>query len=401
MTACEVCGGPCDSKYAVCRENKDCRREYQRRVQRKYVAANQDAVRERAREFYRAHPERQKEYRQNNLEEAQARDRAWYWNNREKKSAYSKARYQANPEPILERARQWQRDNPERARASRESYLQNNLEEIEARRKERYEANREQLLEEAADRRSAMRSTVPGMADLMFTAVRSRARKRGLPFDLTTEWLESELTLALESGCPLLGIEISMDAAPRSPGSPSIDKFRAELGYVQGNCWILSFAANDMKHDMTIDFMQRVLAMADTRFGDAAAWYATRDPLSVENAGDLDALLRRKARMLRAGARSRATAGGLPFNLTVKWAERELASAVENGCPLLGIDLRLDSRRIAAPDSPSIDRFHPDRGYMPGNCWIISHRANTMKRNASLDFMRRILEAADTRFAVG
>ena len=44
MTACEVCGGPCNSKYSVCRENEECRREYQRRVQRKYVDANRDAV---------------------------------------------------------------------------------------------------------------------------------------------------------------------------------------------------------------------------------------------------------------------------------------------------------------------------------------------------------------------
>jgi hypothetical protein len=109
--------------------------------------------------------------------------------------------------------------------------------------------------------------------------------------------------------------------------------------------------------------------------------------------------LRRKAKNLLAASRSRAKRDGLPCDLTLEWVERELASVIENGCPLLGIEVRLDTDRIA-PGSPTIDKFNPDRGYTQENCWVISHRANSTKQNATLDFMRRILEYADTRFAV-
>jgi hypothetical protein len=394
MTTCEVCGGPCKSKYSVCRENEDCRREYQRRVQRKYVAANHDAVLERAREGY--DPEHRRERRRDNLEAEQARDRAYYRDNRERVAARHAAWYSANRDAALERAAQWQRDNPERVQAQRESYRRDNLEKIRARRKEQYQADRDLVL----GRLRAANSTVQGAAELMLLRARAGARKASLPFDLTLEWAESELALALENGCPLLGTEIALGPSRRLPASPSIDRFRPELGYVQSNCWVISWAANDMKRDATVDFMQRVLAMADARFGGAAAQHTSRDPLSIESAGGLDPQLRDKARMLRAGARSRATARGLPFDLTAGWAERELAAAMMNGCPLLGIGIRLDATGVPVAASPSIDRFDPGGGYTQGNCWVISHRANSMKRNATPEFMRRILGYAATRFAV-
>lgn len=34
--------------------------------------------------------------------------------------------------------------------------------------------------------------------------------------------------------------------------------------------------------------------------------------------------------------------------------------------------------------SPSLDRIIPTLGYVPGNVWVISHRANELKRDATL-----------------
>ena len=147
-----------------------------------------------------------------------------------------------------------------------EAWRDKNQEKLQAQAKERYQGNRDALLEYGAGYRSALGSTVEGRARLMFLGARARARERGLPFDLTAEWLESELALALENGCPLLGVEITLTTGPRTPGSPSIDRFRPELGYTQANCWVISFRANRMKQDATLDFMRRVLEYADTRF---------------------------------------------------------------------------------------------------------------------------------------
>ena len=129
--------------------------------------------------------------------------------------------------------------------------------------------------------------------------------------------------------------------------------------------------------------------LAQQREGNSARYRAERD----ENP------LRRKAKNLLAQARSRAKHNALPCDLTLEWAERELVSAVQDGCPLLGIGIVLDAR-AHGPGSPTVDKFDPGLGYTQENCWVISYRANSMKQNATPDFMRRILEYADTRFAV-
>ena len=138
-------------------------------------------------------------------------------------------------------------------------------------------------------------------------------------------------------------------------------------------------------------------AGAAARAGRREYYRAHREEL-LAAAKARDETLSGKAKKLLGAARYRARRDGLRFDLTAEWAERELAAAVESGCPLLGIDILMTGK---GPGSPSIDKFDPARGYTQENCWIISYRANAMKRNASPDFMRRILEAAATRFAAG
>lgn len=54
-------------------------------------------------------------------------------------------------------------------------------------------------------------------------------------------------------------------------------------------------------------------------------------------------------------------------------------------CPLLGIKLSFNNGRSDKSSSPSIDRIDPAKGYVPGNVWIISTRANQIKNDATLD----------------
>ena len=59
-------------------------------------------------------------------------------------------------------------------------------------------------------------------------------------------------------------------------------------------------------------------------------------------------------------------------------------------CPLLGIvlDCRAPSR---SNNLPSIDRRDPTKGYVKGNVWVISWRANRLKSDATLDELRGIV----------
>ena len=64
--------------------------------------------------------------------------------------------------------------------------------------------------------------------------------------------------------------------------------------------------------------------------------------------------------------------------------------AIPGRCPLLG--LLLDCRAPARSDNlPSIDRIDPSKGYIKGNVWVVSWRANRLKSDASLEELEGIV----------
>ena len=69
---------------------------------------------------------------------------------------------------------------------------------------------------------------------------------------------------------------------------------------------------------------------------------------------------------------------GLPFALTTDYVE----SIWNETCPYLGIPLAGGEGKLART-SPTLDRIIPAAGYVEGNVEVISHRANTMKCEAT------------------
>jgi len=76
------------------------------------------------------------------------------------------------------------------------------------------------------------------------------------------------------------------------------------------------------------------------------------------------------------GALSRAKRDGLPFSLRLN------DIVIPPVCPLLGINLFV-RKGFLTPNSPTLDRINMNKGYTKRNSWVISHRANTIKSNAS------------------
>ena len=69
----------------------------------------------------------------------------------------------------------------------------------------------------------------------------------------------------------------------------------------------------------------------------------------------------------------------VPFDITVA----DIANIPEK-CPVLGIPLKqvwLEGGR--SDNSPSIDKFIPEKGYVKGNIHIISYRANRLKNDGT------------------
>ena len=101
----------------------------------------------------------------------------------------------------------------------------------------------------------------------------------------------------------------------------------------------------------------------------------------------VDAVYRewRPTRMLFRNARYRARQLGLPFTIT------EADIHIPSHCPVLGVPLE-HGRAKVGPCSPSLDRLNPSLGYVPGNIAVISHRANTIKRDADSATVYRVAD---------
>ena len=85
-----------------------------------------------------------------------------------------------------------------------------------------------------------------------------------------------------------------------------------------------------------------------------------------------------RAKFMVRTAKRRAKQLGLDFNL------EESDVIVPEVCPILGLELVLNEGKLCAA-SASLDRIDSSKGYVKGNVWIISHKANAMKNNATAE----------------
>lgn len=92
-------------------------------------------------------------------------------------------------------------------------------------------------------------------------------------------------------------------------------------------------------------------------------------------------------------ARNRARDKNLPFNVDIGYVR----SLVVSHCPVLGMPLEWSTLRgngsKSLPNSPSLDRIDPTKGYVKGNVWIISQKANVIKNNATHEELKLVTEA--------
>ena len=89
-------------------------------------------------------------------------------------------------------------------------------------------------------------------------------------------------------------------------------------------------------------------------------------------------------------AKRRAYKCGVPFSLTI-----EVLPPIPDICPVLGIPFACGEGR-PVPESLSLDRIDPALGYVPGNVMWLSHRANAMKQDASLEQLQQFARWALT-----
>lgn len=84
-------------------------------------------------------------------------------------------------------------------------------------------------------------------------------------------------------------------------------------------------------------------------------------------------------------ARRRAREKGLPYNI---YSEDIVVPEI---CPILKIPL-FCGKGAQISNSPNLDRIIPKLGYVLGNIQVISHRANRIKYDATLEELKSIVQ---------
>jgi hypothetical protein len=87
-----------------------------------------------------------------------------------------------------------------------------------------------------------------------------RASARGLAFNLTAENLHQP------THCPIFGCELVYQAKERrQDNSASLDRVDSSRGYTVDNVWVISWRANQIKNDATLDEMKRLVAAMEQK----------------------------------------------------------------------------------------------------------------------------------------
>ena len=85
-------------------------------------------------------------------------------------------------------------------------------------------------------------------------------------------------------------------------------------------------------------------------------------------------------------AKKRATKKGVEFDI-----KPSDIPEIPDKCPVLGIELKINSDKKSLDSSPSLDRVDNEKGYIKGNLEVISHRANRLKGDFDIDEIKSML----------
>jgi hypothetical protein len=121
--------------------------------------------------------------------------------------------------------------------------------------------------------------------------------------------------------------------------------------------------------------------MSEVYRNDPSGWIAKRHARRVAN----------PVPYMLTTAKRRAKQMGLDFSLT-----RE-DIVIPQRCPLLGIELNLVRGRVS-DSTPSLDRIDNAKGYVPGNVWVISYKANTIKSRATIEELELLVRKLRERW---
>lgn len=107
-------------------------------------------------------------------------------------------------------------------------------------------------------RREVFREEAPWK--LTYKNTRGGARKRGIEFNITEEYIKS----IWNDVCPVLGIPLKANASRYEDNSFSLDRIDNTKGYIEGNVVIISNRANKLKNNASLDELRKIVKFLES-----------------------------------------------------------------------------------------------------------------------------------------
>lgn len=94
----------------------------------------------------------------------------------------------------------------------------------------------------------------------MLSQARQSAKTKGISFNLELSDIQ------IPDICPVLSIPLCYDwDGPRKRNTASLDKIDPNKGYVKGNVWVISWEANRLKLNNTLETLRLLVAALEAR----------------------------------------------------------------------------------------------------------------------------------------
>lgn len=162
---------------------------------------------------------------------------------------------QKNPEKVKEYKKKWKEKNPEYDR----QYLLNNRDELLSYKKEWYIKNAVRISEKTKKRHS---ESPLNKVKRLLDKRKSAAKKRGIEFSVCAD------DVFIPEFCPLLGVRLDFSGKPNNPNGMSIDRIDPSKGYILGNVWVVSYRANRIKNDASLEELRSIVGNLENKMKD-------------------------------------------------------------------------------------------------------------------------------------
>lgn len=116
--------------------------------------------------------------------------------------------------------------------------------------------------------------------------------------------------------------------------------------------------------------------------------FAIKDGIRYVAWASFDRYLRDRINGINKGCKKRALVKGLKYNLSIDYLTSIFPK--DNICPVLGTKMEFNVGSIQT--SPSVDRIDPKKGYVKGNVAWVSYRANSIKQDATIEELEKVLK---------